>query len=351
VNFATGVNHPGGVQPDDKQCAGCHTAAQYTDFDASIPGAHLVPQNSTALPGIVTKITSVTNATPDNAPTVNFTVNDKSGSPIDITKLTSFRMVMSGNNVDYGVAPNGMARVSESPAATAVGSKGVYTYTMTNKLPATAAGSYTISIESTNNVTLQAGTTVETKTVDAANPTEYYFSVDKSKVAPRRQVVSMANCATCHVKLDFVHGGSRNNTQECVICHNPTLADGTSGQSVSFAVQIHSIHRGENLDNPYKLGTTNYQEVKFPGDLRNCTKCHLPGTYLVENIGAKATVASPGGFTKTTPPTSAACQGCHDDVGTASHTLANTTVLGESCTACHATGMEFSVDRVHQRIF
>ena len=52
-----------------------------------------------------------------------------------------------------------------------------------------------------------------------------------------------------------------------------------------------------------------------------------------------------------TPPISAACQGCHDDKATASHALANTTVLGESCAACHSAGEEFSVDRVHQRIF
>jgi OmcA/MtrC family decaheme c-type cytochrome len=148
-----------------------------------------------------------------------------------------------------------------------------------------------------------------------------------------------------------VHGGTRANVQECVICHNPILADGTSGQSVSLAVQIHSIHRGENLANPYVLGTTNYQEVRFPGDLRDCTACHMTGTYLVENVGAKAAVASPGGFTKTTAPISAACQGCHDDVATASHALANTTVLGESCAACHSAGEQFSVDRVHQRIF
>jgi hypothetical protein len=39
-----------------------------------------------------------------------------------------------------------------------------------------------------------------------------------------------------------------------------------------------SIHRGENLANPYILGTTNYQDVLFPGDLRDCTECHpLPG--------------------------------------------------------------------------
>ena len=349
VNLATGVNHVGGPQIDDKQCAGCHPSVQYTEFDASIPGAHLIPANSKALPGIVVTINTVTNATPGNAPTVNFTVKDKSGNPIDITKLTSFRFVMTGNNVDYGVQ---MARVSETTvAATATGANGVYTYTMVNKIPATATGSYTISAEASNNVTLDAGTTLSTAATDVASPVEFYFTVDNSKLAPRRQVVSLANCSTCHVNLEFVHGGTRNNTQECVLCHNPTLSDGTSGQSVDFDVQIHSIHRGESLANPYTLGTTNYQDVRFPGDLRDCTKCHLPGTYLVENVGAKALVASPGGFTKTTPPISAACQGCHDDIATASHALVNTSVLGESCTACHAAGEEFSVDRVHQRIF
>ena len=139
-----------------------------------------------------------------------------------------------------------------------------------------------------------------------------------------------------------------NRTSQVV---TEALTDGTSGQSVNMSVQIHSIHRGENLANPYVLGTTNYQDVRFPGDLRNCTTCHMTGTYLVENVPAKAMVASPGGFTKTTAPISAACQGCHDDLATASHTLANTTILGESCVACHAAGEAFSVDRVHQSVF
>ena len=351
VNFASGAGHVGGPQPDDKQCASCHPSVAYTDFDASIPGAHLIPQNSKALPGIVTKIISVTGATPGNAATVKFSVMNKAGAPLDVTKITSFRIVMSGANVDYGTGTTGMARVSENPAATATGSNGVYTYTMTNKIPATAAGSYTVSIEASNTVTLLPGTTVATSTTDAALPVEFYFSVDKSAVVARRQVVDPAKCGSCHMNLGFVHGGTRANTQECVICHNPTLMDGTSKQSVNLAWQIHSIHRGENLANPYILGTTNYQSVRFPGDLRDCTACHNTGTYMVENVGAKALVASTGGFTPTTPPISAACQGCHDDVATASHALANTTVLGESCKACHASGEEFSVDRVHQRIF
>jgi OmcA/MtrC family decaheme c-type cytochrome len=349
VNFATGAGHLNLPQIDDNQCKTCHTSQATQDLDASIPGAHLIPSNSTALPGLVAKILKVEGAAPGAAPTVTFSVNDKSGKPVDISKLTQIRVVLGGNNVDYGAGASGM-RVSEDPSKTP-GTNGVYAYTMTNKIPAGATGSYTVSIEARNSVTVMPGTVKATTATDSAMPVEFYFSVDKSATTPRRQVVATAKCASCHVDLTFVHGGTRAATQECTICHNPSLADGTSGQSVSLAVQIHSIHRGENLANPYVLGTTNYQEVRFPGDLRDCTACHLDGTYRVENVGAKAMVASPGGFTKTTAPISAACQGCHDDVATASHALANTTVLGESCAACHASGMEFSVDRVHQRIF
>ena len=127
------------------------------------------------------------------------------------------------------------------------------------------------------------------------------------------------------------------------------LTDSVPKQSVNYAWQIHSIHRGENLANPYILGTTNYQEVRFPGDLRDCATCHVNNSYQVDNIGAKAMVASPGGFMPQTAPISAACQGCHDDQSTASHALANTTALGESCVTCHGQNAEFSADKVHAR--
>ena len=350
VNFATGANHSDAklIENDDKNCATCHIAQANLDFDNSVPGAHVIPNKSASLPGLVTKILRVDNATPGNSPAVTFSVADKSGNPVDINKLTSIRVVLGGNNVDYGAGSAGI-RVSETPKVPFT--NGIYGYTMTNKIPAGATGSYTISVEASNTVTLLPGTSKQTTATDVAAPVEYYFSVDSSPMQPRRQVVSTAKCSACHSDLTFVHGGTRNNVMECVICHNPILSDGTSGQSVDLSVQIHSIHRGENLTNPYKLGTTNYQEVRFPGDLRDCTACHLSGTYLVENVGAQAMVASPGGFTKTTPPISAACQGCHDDKATASHALANTTALGESCAACHSAGEEFSVDRVHQRIF
>jgi OmcA/MtrC family decaheme c-type cytochrome len=345
VNFATGANHVNLVQNDDTQCATCHVSTMHTEFDASIPGAHTVPSNSTQLPGVVVKIISVANAMAGKNPTVTFQVTDNSGNPVDITKLTTIRVILGGNNVDYGVAPG--LRVSETPTKATGSANGTYMYTMTNAIPATATGSYTISIEASNTVTLLAGTTQQVTATDMAIPVHTYFSVDNSPMVARRVVVSLANCSKCHQNLGIVHSGSRGDTQECGICHNPTLQDGTSKQSVSFATQIHSIHRGSALANPYTLGTTNYQSVLFPGDLRDCNTCHVGSSYQVDNVGAVASVVSAGGFTPTTPPISAACQGCHDDKPTASHALSNTSSLGEACVTCHGVGQQFSVDAVH----
>ncbi len=348
VNFATGANHANLPQIDDKQCSSCHNATANADFDLSIPGAHVVPSNSASLPGLITAIQKIDNAVPGSSPIVTFTVKDKSGNGVDISKLTQIRVVLSGPNTDYQTGP-GAVRVSENPATT-VGANGLYIYTMAAKIPAAAAGSYTISIQARNSVTLMAGTTRQTTATDMARPTEMYFSVDKSKMSPRRTVVATEKCAACHQNLGFVHGGTRGETQECVICHNPTLTDGTSKQTVSFASQIHSTHRGENLTNPYILGTTNYQEVKYPGDLRNCAACHVNNSYQVDNVGAVAAISTPTALTPTTMPIGAACLGCHDTRSANIHVLVNTSQYGESCQTCHGIGTEFAVDEVHSRV-
>lgn len=348
VNFATGENHVNYPVYNDAECKNCHDSTMGWELDASVPGAHVVPNNAASLPGIVTQVQKVENALPGAAPIVTFSVTDKAGKPVDISKLAQIRVVLAGPNKDYQTGPGGI-RVSEDPSKTA-GSNGVYKYTMTNKIPAAAAGSYTVSIEARNTVTMYPGTLEVTSATDSAKPVEFYFTVDNSKLLPRRVVVATEKCAVCHQNLNFIHGGTRGSTQECVLCHNPTLVDGTSQQSVNYAWQIHSIHRGEALANPYVLGTTNYQDVRFPGDLRVCTTCHVNNSYLPENIGAAAAVASPGSFSPTTPPISAACQGCHDDAATAAHTLTNTSPrLGESCVICHGADDTFSVDKVHSR--
>src|ERR1035438_8756421 len=111
VNFATGKNHAGGPQLNDSLCVNCHPSQATLDFDASVPGGHVIPNKSTSLPGIVAKILSVSGATAGNAPTVTFSVVNRSGVAVDISKVTSVRIVLAGPNVDYGAGATGI-RVS-----------------------------------------------------------------------------------------------------------------------------------------------------------------------------------------------------------------------------------------------
>src|SRR3954447_2719744 len=49
VNFATGAKHAGGPQVSDNQCGICHVPQGELEFDASIKGAHVVPEDSPSL--------------------------------------------------------------------------------------------------------------------------------------------------------------------------------------------------------------------------------------------------------------------------------------------------------------
>jgi hypothetical protein len=58
-------------------------------------------------------------------------------------------------------------------------------------------------------------------------------------------------------------------------------------------------------------------------------------------------VTDPQGPLNPIGPIASACTGCHVKISTASHALANTTVLGESCATCHNSTSAFSVGSVH----
>ena len=64
MNFATGENHVNLPQLSDNECKNCHTPVAESEFDASIPGAHVVPNNSATLPGIVLQVVQVDNMVP-----------------------------------------------------------------------------------------------------------------------------------------------------------------------------------------------------------------------------------------------------------------------------------------------
>src|SRR5205823_12215081 len=120
--------------------------------------------------------------------------------------------------------------VTESALAANCGSDGTCSYTFRHAVPAGATGTYTIGIEARRTETLLPNTTKQMNVTYGAINKVINFSVDGSKVQPRRMVVDINNCNQCHTALS-VHGGLRNQTQYCVLCHNPSQTD--AGQRVN----------------------------------------------------------------------------------------------------------------------
>jgi OmcA/MtrC family decaheme c-type cytochrome len=229
--------------------------------------------------------------------------------------------------------------------------------------------------EARSTVTVLAGTTSsQSVTKGSPNPV-VNFSVDGSAVLPRRTVVALTNCNHCHVSLSL-HGGLRNNTEYCVLCHNPSNTDFTQRpnavvaadkalppQGINFNLLVHRIHDGVNVvpagGKPYIVvgfgGSHNdFSDVLFPAMspegsatyLQNCSMCHANGSEQNLPIGLNQ-VTDPQGLINPVQAVSSACSGCHVSKPEGSHFLANTTSLGEGCTVCHAAGAQFAVDAVH----
>lgn len=150
VNFASGVNHPGGPQVSDNQCADCHIPQGELEFDASIIGAHTIPDQSTTIPGLNFTLVKVTNGGAGQNPAVTFTVKDNSGNGIPMSSFAtgsaSLSLTMAGPTSDYGYTSFGSdvttpGYVTESVAKTASCSNdGTCTYTFTHAVPAKATG-------------------------------------------------------------------------------------------------------------------------------------------------------------------------------------------------------------------
>jgi OmcA/MtrC family decaheme c-type cytochrome len=379
VNFATGVNHPGGPQFDDNLCATCHIPQGEIDFDASIRGAHVAPTASSLLSGLAVAITKVSNGTAGTAPVVAFTVNDGSGKPLALSKLGSISFTMAGPTTDYGYTSFGSdvttpGYVTESAAKATCDASGNCLYTFTHTVPAKATGTYAIGVEARRTEVFFAGTTSQLSIQYGAPNKVVYFAVDGSAVAARRSVVAIGNCNNCHVSLQL-HGTLRNNTEYCVMCHNPSNTDASvrgsatvaadkaaPPQGINFNLLVHRIHDGINMAASKRTyivvgfgGSHNdFSGTLFPAmsptgvatDLRNCSMCHVNSSEQNLPIGLNQ-VVDPQGPINPVQAVASACSGCHVDLASASHFLANTTTLGESCTVCHASGGIEAVGQVH----
>jgi OmcA/MtrC family decaheme c-type cytochrome len=380
VNFATGVNHAGGPQFDDNLCSTCHIPQGEIDFDASIKGAHVAPTASSLLTGLAVNIAKVQNSTAGSAPVVSFTVLNGGGKPLPLSRLSSISFTMTGPATDYGYTSFGSdtastpGYVTESAAGASCDNSGNCTYTFKHTVPAKATGTYAIGVEARQTEVVLAGTTSQQSITYGAPNKVVYFSVDGSPVTPRRTVVALANCNQCHVALS-VHGTLRNNTEYCVMCHNPSNTDASTRasatnpadkaappQGITFPLLVHRIHDGVNMvadGGTYTVvgfgGSHNdFSTVLFPAmapngratDTRNCSLCHVNGSEANLPVGLSNAV-NPQGWINPEGATATACSGCHVAQDAAAHFLANTSSLGESCTVCHQTGAAFAVNQLH----
>jgi OmcA/MtrC family decaheme c-type cytochrome len=341
VNFVTGENHAAGPQADDSQCASCHRPVGDREWDASILGAHTIPSESKQLKGLNAEILSVTNARPGQHPTVEFRLTENDGTVVAPSSLgSSLNLLMGGPTADYAAQPfreqAGGAAVSGDKAS----------YTFTNAIPADATGTWAFSIEARRDVAVEFPPPGDDTIREAAFNPVHYEDLGGGTADPRRMVVDIAKCNTCHGKLAF-HGGQRFNTQECVMCHNPNFTDDQDpAESLDFKRLIHKIHRGKDLTQDY----LDFNHVIFPGDLRDCLTCHVDGTQQVlENLPAgRLPTQTPRDWYTPQQPTAAACLSCHDSQSTASHAQFNTSPSGEeACVNCHGPNGGLSVDKVH----
>ncbi|TAK51652.1 MAG: OmcA/MtrC family decaheme c-type cytochrome [Betaproteobacteria bacterium] len=111
----------------------------------------------------------------------------------------------------------------------------------------------------------------------------------------RRAIVDADKCNACHGQLGVspsFHGGARNNGEGCAICHDANRATGHVGPNNSFGggwsvaskSLIHGIHAASKREQAFTYEATaenleGFGEVTFPGILKKCETCHVPGGY------------------------------------------------------------------------
>jgi OmcA/MtrC family decaheme c-type cytochrome len=414
INFASGSNHGGGIQLDDNNCSACHLPSTGNEFDLSVAGSHTIPLKSAQVPALVFEIVSVASAetgsvtvAPGEPPKVTFNIKTGEGAAVLPSEMRVLRLTLAGPTTDYSIqdynddgskTPPSEDFAQEDPRSAAVGPdvSGSFSYTFAARIPSDGTGTYAVGIEGYRCVTVEGANQRKgglncSGTLDAnGNGTEdpgevfnevrdagpnvvSYFPVTDSTALPRRRVVDTSTkCGTCHgvFSKDFsIHGGTRNSSEYCALCHNPshdTLSrqspeEGVSAvtNSVDFKVMIHKIHTGEGLANPYVLYSfsgqaIDFSEILFPGDTRDCEACHLFGTYVLKS---GAGILGPGVLPTTTrefvregsvksvtetfetPPVTSVCTACHDDLDLAS----GLNHLGgpqpdSDCVICHGEG-------------
>ena len=370
--------HAGGAMADDTQCSICHTPV--VAGLESIVTKHLTALNDPASDKVEATIISITNTGPGQTPEMTFSVT-VNGALRDLiaAPLPSLRITVAGPTTDYATYWQHTVQGSGSNPALLSAVTGGFKFTFPAPMPANATGSYAVGLEGYTQPGGAAGPRFA-----MLNPIAFVPVTDAVAV-PRREIVGLGQCTTCHSQL-AEHGGARTNVDYCAFCHNPNNANDERvarfenativARSVDLRTMIHKIHMGEKLtQQPYELygfpapsaaapaGTPlAFGEVRFPGDQRACATCHVNDSYSLpldqgllptteqiltctEDPAADANdyCATRTAVDVKLGPTSSACISCHDAPENRAHASTNTDFVtgAEACATCHGPGDAF----------
>jgi OmcA/MtrC family decaheme c-type cytochrome len=361
VDLRTGKNHLAGPQAEGT-CIGCHLP-EGPEFGPSIAGAHTFPGWSTQLPGISFDILKIEGTQPGLNPVVTFSVKTKKGEAINAARMNNLRLVVAWPTTDYRIAVEEDVRKAESQGS------GIYTYKFKYTIPTEATGSGAIGMQGYQLAELKKPNGSVIKDVrDVGYNVVKYFPITDKEAIPRRQAVKIEKCNVCHAML-ATHGEARRNAEFCVMCHNPSHTDeekrkAANGpmppENVHYKRLIHRIHTGINAGEPFivyggppaRPGPIDLSDIRFPGDRRNCTKCHVPGANEPPLPAGLLPTLIPqaDGTIKAIQPITSACIACHTKEAAKAHVETLTASNGqESCIVCHGVGREFAVEKVHRR--
>jgi len=291
-------------------------------------------------PGVKFTVTDSALGT-DGLMTVDFTLTDTAGVPLDINGVHTegkvspgFMLAWLGEDGDKAGTYTSyitrdrsgftQATTDSGGTLTAVdAAKGMYHYTFGKVAtvdPANTGKTHTLGV--------QMRRAMPDGTRYAANEL-VNFRPDGADVTMVRDIVTTDACNACHGTL-AIHGGSRREIGLCELCHTPQSTDDATGNTVDLTTMVHKLHRGETLPSveaggSYGVQRADWSTVVFPGDLKHCETCHT---------GAQ------GDYWKT-KPSQRACTSCHDTTsfdavvptGMVAHSMGPQT--DANCVICH----------------
>ena len=396
--------HAGG-QEDDSRCYSCHSEGERA---GSVAESHALLERDESQ-NYVPEIISVSNTAPGEFPSIDFRItNPNTGVDWDILNdapwtvgggASRLAVTVGWDTGDYNNAGNEddhTSTVSIDALANATpNGDGSFNVVSPVAIP---DGSLAPNIPASGS----GGATVEGHPAVDVDPDEEdgeerifmlnvvsNFSIDEASgtPSPRRSIVDLDNCNSCHQDL-VLHGNNRfGNIEVCATCHNPRNtdrqvrgiaqqppSDGKDEESIHFTTMIHAIHAPSIRDNPLEVvgfrgfNTHVYDEehVQYPGDLADCVACHGEEGYQLPLASSVLGTTIDTGDDHFSPvddvlisPQSAACYSCHENDTAKAHMEQNggsfstsqdeldSGAVTETCEVCHGSGRSSDVDLVH----